>query len=169
MDRRPGPRPAERARPREAAPGLASKSFEVGVRLRGRVLDGLVDGFLPLADKYGAVIDRLEADVLAGADVLARIVTIRRGLQGLRRLATAQRSLLALKVMVGKSGKLVGGEAIQLHGGMGMTNELAVGYYVKRVMLANVLVGDADYHQQAFMGLVNAKDEAAKPSAVEAA
>ncbi|MGB1141039.1 MAG: acyl-CoA dehydrogenase, partial [Halioglobus sp.] len=81
----------------------------------------------------------------------------------------AQRSLLALKVMVGKSGKLVGGEAIQLHGGMGMTNELAVGYYVKRVMLANVLFGDADYHQQAFMDLVNAQDEAAKPSAVEAA
>ena len=67
----------------------------------------------------------------------------------------ARRSLLALKVMVGKSGKLVGGEAIQLHGGMGMTNELAVGSYVKRVMLANLLFGDADYHQQLFIDLVN--------------
>lgn len=81
----------------------------------------------------------------------------------------AQRSLLALKVMVGKSGKLIGGEAIQLHGGMGMTNELSVGYYVKRVMLADVLFGDADYHQQAFIDLVNAKEEAASPSAVAAA
>jgi alkylation response protein AidB-like acyl-CoA dehydrogenase len=81
----------------------------------------------------------------------------------------AQRSLLALKVMVGKSGKLIGGEAIQLHGGMGMTNELSVGYYVKRVMLANVLFGDADYHQQAFIDLVNAENRASSPSAVEAA
>jgi len=81
----------------------------------------------------------------------------------------AQRSLLALKVMVGRSGRLIGGEAIQLHGGMGMTNELSVGYYVKRVMLANVLFGDADYHQQAFIELVNQGDAATGPTAVEAA
>ncbi len=68
----------------------------------------------------------------------------------------AQRSLLALKVMVGKAGRLVGGEAIQLHGGMGMTNELAVGHYVKRLMLADTLFGDADYHRREFMALVNA-------------
>ena len=67
----------------------------------------------------------------------------------------AQQSLLALKVMVGRAGKLIGGEAIQMHGGMGMTNELAVGHYVKRLMLINTLFGDADYHQQAFIELSN--------------
>lgn len=67
----------------------------------------------------------------------------------------ADQSLLALKVMVGRAGKLIGGEAIQMHGGMGMTNELAVGHYVKRLMIINTLFGDADYHQQAFIELVN--------------
>ncbi len=68
----------------------------------------------------------------------------------------AKRSLLALKVMVGRAGKLIGGEAIQLHGGMGMTDELSVGFFVKRLMIINTLFGDADYHQQLFAELVNA-------------
>lgn len=68
----------------------------------------------------------------------------------------AQRSLLALKVMVGKAGRAIGGEAIQMHGGMGMTEELPVGTYVKRLMIANILFGDADYQQQRFSALVNA-------------
>jgi len=68
----------------------------------------------------------------------------------------ARRSLLALKVMVGRAGRLIGGEAIQLHGGMGMTNELSVGHYVKRLMINDALFGDADYHQRLFAELVNA-------------
>ena len=68
----------------------------------------------------------------------------------------AQRSLLALKVMVGRAGRKIGGEGIQMHGGMGMTEELSVGSYVKRLMIANTLFGDADHHQQRFSELVNA-------------
>jgi alkylation response protein AidB-like acyl-CoA dehydrogenase len=68
----------------------------------------------------------------------------------------ALRSLLALKVMTGRAGRLIGGESIQLHGGMGMTDELPVGSYVKRLMILNNLFGDADYHQQRFTALVNA-------------
>lgn len=65
-------------------------------------------------------------------------------------------SLLALKVMVGRAGRLIGGEAIQMHGGMGMTDELAVGFYAKRLMIINTLFGDADTHQQQFIELANA-------------
>ena len=78
----------------------------------------------------------------------------------------AQRSLLALKVMVGRAGRKIGGEGIQMHGGMGMTEELAVGSYVKRLMIANTLFGDADYQQQRFSALVNAS---ADKSVAEAA
>ena len=67
----------------------------------------------------------------------------------------ARRSMLALKVMTGRAGRLIGGEAIQLHGGMGMTDELSVGFFVKRLMIINTLFGDADYHQQLFAKLVN--------------
>jgi alkylation response protein AidB-like acyl-CoA dehydrogenase len=77
----------------------------------------------------------------------------------------AQRSLLALKVMVGRAGRLIGGEGIQMHGGMGMTEELPVGSYVKRLMIANVLFGDADHHQQRFSALVNTPAKAAAAAA----
>ena len=81
----------------------------------------------------------------------------------------AERSLLALKVMVGRAGRLIGGEAIQMHGGMGMTDELAVGFYVKRLMIINTLFGDADYHQQLFTQLVNAPASSQGNSDAEAA
>ncbi len=65
-----------------------------------------------------------------------------------------QKNLLALKVMVGRNGKLIGAESIQLHGGMGMTDELDVGHYSKRLMMINATFGDADYQQQKFNALV---------------
>lgn len=58
------------------------------------------------------------------------------------------RNLHALKVITGRRGKRVGNDAIQLHGGMGITDELEVGHYVKHLMVLNSLFGDADYHQQ---------------------
>jgi alkylation response protein AidB-like acyl-CoA dehydrogenase len=67
----------------------------------------------------------------------------------------AEKDLLALKVMVGRAGKLIGDEAIQLHGGMGMSDELDVGHYVKRLMMINTTFGDADYNQQKFSKLAN--------------
>lgn len=60
------------------------------------------------------------------------------------------KNLAALKVMIGRNGKLIGDEAIQLHGGMGLTDELDVGHYVKRLMMINTTFGDADYQQQKF-------------------
>jgi alkylation response protein AidB-like acyl-CoA dehydrogenase len=60
------------------------------------------------------------------------------------------KNIAALKVMIGRNGKLVGDEAIQLHGGMGLTDELDVGHYVKRLMMINTTFGDADYQQQKF-------------------
>ncbi|GAA0688487.1 pimeloyl-CoA dehydrogenase small subunit [Marinobacterium maritimum] len=59
-----------------------------------------------------------------------------------------QKNLHALKVLTGRNGKAVGNEAIQLHGGMGLTDELDVGHGVKRLMVINSLFGDADFHQQ---------------------
>lgn len=65
----------------------------------------------------------------------------------------AELDVLALKVMIGRAGKLVGDEAFQIHGGIGMTDELDVGHYVKRLMMINTLFGDADYAQQKFAAL----------------
>lgn len=81
----------------------------------------------------------------------------------------AARSLLALKIMAGRAGRHIGGEAIQLHGGMGMTNEMSVGFYVKRLMILNTLFGDADYHAQRFAALANSSATEDSGSASRAA
>jgi alkylation response protein AidB-like acyl-CoA dehydrogenase len=59
----------------------------------------------------------------------------------------------ALKVMVDRAGKLVFGEAIQLHGGMGLTDELDIGHFAKRLMMINTTFGNGDYHQARFNSL----------------
>ncbi|HAU67433.1 MAG TPA: pimeloyl-CoA dehydrogenase small subunit, partial [Gammaproteobacteria bacterium] len=58
--------------------------------------------------------------------------------------------------MVAKSGKHVGDEAIQIHGGMGITDELDVGHYVKRLLMINLLFGSGDFFQDQFNQLAYA-------------
>ncbi|MCF6221062.1 MAG: acyl-CoA dehydrogenase family protein [Robiginitomaculum sp.] len=50
------------------------------------------------------------------------------------------------KAKLGSVAKLAALEAVQLHGGMGMTDELDIGLYLKRIRVAQELLGDADYH-----------------------
>ena len=60
--------------------------------------------------------------------------------------AERHRTIAAAKVQIGRSGKVVGHQAIQLHGGIGMTMEYKVGHYFKRVTAIDTLFGDADHH-----------------------
>lgn len=57
-----------------------------------------------------------------------------------------RRAIAAAKVQIGRSGKHVGQEAIQLHGGIGMTTEYKVGHYFKRMTMIDKMFGDADVH-----------------------
>jgi pimeloyl-CoA dehydrogenase small subunit len=57
-----------------------------------------------------------------------------------------RKAIAAAKVQIGKSGRHIGQEAIQLHGGIGMTMEYAVGHYFKRMTVIDQLYGDADTH-----------------------
>ena len=64
-----------------------------------------------------------------------------------------RRSMAAAKVQIGRSGKHIGQEAIQLHGGIGMTMEYKVGHYFKRMTMIDMLFGDADTHLTALAQL----------------
>ncbi|MDE0457762.1 MAG: acyl-CoA dehydrogenase family protein [Chromatiales bacterium] len=57
------------------------------------------------------------------------------------------------KHLVGRNGRLIGQRAIQLHGGMGMTEEMAVGHYFKRLAMIDVMFGDAAYHLKRYASL----------------
>jgi len=63
----------------------------------------------------------------------------------------ARKTIHGLKVMVGSAGKFVGESAVQLHGGMGVTEELRVGHYFKRLSIINLLFGNDDYHLNEFI------------------
>jgi alkylation response protein AidB-like acyl-CoA dehydrogenase len=67
--------------------------------------------------------------------------------------ADAARNLSALKYQIGIRGQKVAHEAIQIHGGMGMTDEMSVGMYLKRINVINALFGDPDYHLRRFIAL----------------
>jgi alkylation response protein AidB-like acyl-CoA dehydrogenase len=58
----------------------------------------------------------------------------------------AQRAVWAAKVQTARAARFVGGQAIQLHGGMGMTDELAIGHYYKRLTLCETLLGDGEFY-----------------------
>ena len=62
----------------------------------------------------------------------------------------AQKAVSAFKVQVGKSGRFVGQSAVQLHGGMGMTDELNIGHYFKRLTIIDTLFGNVDFHLKRF-------------------
>ena len=70
-----------------------------------------------------------------------------------------QRALHATKVQIGRSGRHVGQEAVQLHGGIGVTMEYAVGHHFKRMTMIERQLGDTDSHLAALArlgGLINA-------------
>ena len=56
------------------------------------------------------------------------------------------RAVAAAKVQIGRSGRKIGQEAIQIHGGIGMTMEYMVGHYFKRMSMIEIMFGDADTH-----------------------
>lgn len=63
-----------------------------------------------------------------------------------------RRMVSAAKVFVGKAGRQVGHWAVQMHGGMGMTDECRVGHYVKRLMVIDQTFGNSAHHLKRFAG-----------------
>ncbi len=64
-----------------------------------------------------------------------------------------QKAVSAAKVRIGQAGRFVGQSAIQIHGGMGMTEELAVGHYFKRLTMIDSELGNVDHHMRRYTEL----------------
>jgi alkylation response protein AidB-like acyl-CoA dehydrogenase len=75
-----------------------------------------------------------------------------------------RRGISAAKVQIAKSGRFVGQNAIQLHGGIGMSEEYKVGHYFKRMTAVERLLGDVDFHLARYVAA-----RAAKPAPAAAA
>ena len=60
--------------------------------------------------------------------------------------ATRARAVSAAKATVGRAARFIGQQAVQLHGAMGMTEELAIGHYFKRLTAIQYEFGTTDHH-----------------------
>ena len=65
--------------------------------------------------------------------------------------AERRRTVSMAKARVGQSSRFVGQQAVQLHGGMGVTDDLVVSHWFKRLTAIDLMFGDADHH----LGLVS--------------
>jgi len=72
--------------------------------------------------------------------------------------AERQRAISAAKAQLAVSGKYVTQQGIQLHGGIGVTDEHDIGLYFKRMHVLNVLFGDEAHHVERYMQLDSFED-----------
>jgi len=150
-----------------AAPGRAAELLEEALdrAALAHVAEGLgcmeavleiTSEYLKTRQQFGQPIGKFQALQHGMAEMFVEVQELRsillRGIAHLdadpaeRRLAVS-----AAKVMLASAGRLVGGQGIQLHGGIGVTDEYPVGHYYKRLLVLEKLYGDADWHLDRFI------------------
>ena len=92
------------------------------------------------------VLQHRSVDMLVALEQARSMAMFAAVMAGEEDAAERRRAIAAAKVQIGRSGRHVGQEAIQLHGGIGMTMEYKVGHHFKRMTMIDKLFGDADAH-----------------------
>ncbi|MGY9049503.1 hypothetical protein P775_27055 [Puniceibacterium antarcticum] len=118
----------------------------------------LTTEYLQTRKQFGKPIGKFQALQHRMADVLIEIEQARSAvinlaghLEGDR--VTRERHVSATKNLIGRVGRLVVEESIQMHGGIGMTEEYALGHLAKRLTMVDHRFGDTDYHLERFIRL----------------
>jgi alkylation response protein AidB-like acyl-CoA dehydrogenase len=126
------------------------------------VMQALVDAtvaYVQSRQQFGTAIGRFQALQHRIADMLIHLEQARSMsyLAALRcsdeNVTERRRALSAAKAVVGQSSRFVAQQAVQLHGGMGMTDELIVSHWFKRLTAAELMFGDSDTHLQRYAAL----------------
>ena len=92
---------------------------------------------------------------MLGAKDFSRALTYRAaGLIDNGSLIDRSRAVSAAKVEMGTGGRLIGQEGVQMHGGMGMTEDMAIGHFFKRLTMIDALFGNVDYHRRRFAQII---------------
>jgi alkylation response protein AidB-like acyl-CoA dehydrogenase len=116
------------------------------------VMHELTVDYLKTRKQFGVAIGSFQALQHRAVDMLVALEQARSMAMLATMMAEApdaaerRRTIAAAKVQCGRSGRFVSQQAIQLHGGIGMTEEYKVGHYFKRVTMIDTLFGDADHH-----------------------
>jgi len=75
---------------------------------------------------------------------------------GVEDLAARRRAIAGAKAYIGQAARFVGQQAVQLHGAMGVVDDLIVGHYFKRLTMIDLTLGDADFHLARFSDALRA-------------
>jgi alkylation response protein AidB-like acyl-CoA dehydrogenase len=118
-------------------------------------------------EQFGVPLARFQAVAHRLADMKLAHTLARATLLHTAALAEAGRAtpgdLSVLKAQVGRLGRSVGEAAVQTHGGVGTTDELTIGHYLKRLLVLDGLLGDSEYHYRALGGARPAAGAARSP------
>lgn len=98
----------------------------------------------PLADFQ--VLQHRLADMLLHKELAVSMAYVAASALGESNADERRRLLSSAKVSVAQAGRFIGQNAVQSHGGIGMTDELEVGDYFKRLTYTDYLLGDTDFH-----------------------
>jgi len=114
--------------------------------------------YLRTRKQFGTVIGSFQALQHRMADLLLEIEQARSAVINAAAALDADRltrekALSAAKMSIGRIGTLVAEECIQLHGGIGMTWELPLAHYAKRLVMIDHQLGDEDHHLQRYIAL----------------
>ncbi len=112
--------------------------------------------YLKVRQQFGGPIGRFQALQHRAADMLIAVEQAR-SMAMLAALMVDEpddnerrKAMSAVKVQIGTSARFVGQQAIQLHGGIGVTEEYAVGHYFRRLTMIETMFGDRDHHLAQF-------------------
>lgn len=114
--------------------------------------------YLQTRKQFGAPIGKFQALQHRMATVLLEIEQARSAVTNAANALDApiderERMVSAAKYSIGRIGQLVAEEAIQMHGGIGMTWEYDLGHYAKRLIMIDHELGDQDHHLMRFADL----------------
>ncbi|MBK6631680.1 MAG: acyl-CoA dehydrogenase family protein [Betaproteobacteria bacterium] len=135
--------------------GLAALCAEA-VGIMKAALDATVD-YLRTRQQFGQPIGRFQALQHRAADMLmhyeqAKSMSTLAAMRCTSKDARERRrALSAAKVTIGRAACFIGQQAVQLHGGMGMSDELVVSHWFKRLTAIELMFGDTDTHLQQFI------------------
>ena len=130
---------------------LSAEGLGIMESLKAATID-----YLRTRQQFGVPIGKFQALQHRMATVLLEIEQARSAvINAAAALGTAggPRALAAAKYTIGRTGTLVAEEAIQLHGGIGMTWELPLSHQAKRLTMIGHQLGDEDYHLQRYIEL----------------
>ncbi|MFP6728571.1 MAG: acyl-CoA dehydrogenase [Alphaproteobacteria bacterium] len=122
------------------------------------VINDLTLEYLKTREQFGQPIGKFQAlqhrmvDMVIAAEESRSLVMVA-AMQADGEANVRARAVSAAKVQIARAGRLIGQEAVQLHGAIAMTDDYQLGHYFKRLTMIGQLFGDSDHHLRRFAQL----------------